>query len=81
MHDMFCGGGGASRGGDDAGLKVVGGLDHNATAMEAWEQNNSGAIPLCMDSFAFLEDENHRIIGRVVFLNISNPCQTFSGAQ
>lgn len=81
MLDMFCGGGGASRGGDDAGLKVVGGLDHNATAMEAWEQNNSGAIPLCMDSFAFLEDENHRIIGRVVFLNISNPCQTFSGAQ
>ncbi|KAF2629779.1 S-adenosyl-L-methionine-dependent methyltransferase [Macroventuria anomochaeta] len=81
FFDMFCGNGGASRGADQAGLTVMGGLDHNETAMEAWEKNNPGGIPLCMDSFEFLKDLNHKIIGRCDILNISNPCQTFSPAH
>lgn len=81
IFDMFCGAGGASRGADQAGLKVVGGLDHNLIAMEAWELNNPGGIPLCMDSFAFLKHENWKAIGRIDILNISNPCQPYSGAQ
>ncbi|KAH6618641.1 S-adenosyl-L-methionine-dependent methyltransferase [Boeremia exigua] len=79
--DMYCGGGGASRGADQAGLKVLGGLDHNEIAMNAWERNNPGAIPLCMDSFAFLKNDMWKIIGRCDFLNISNPCQTYSSAH
>ncbi|KAF3046098.1 hypothetical protein E8E12_011053 [Didymella heteroderae] len=83
MFDMFCGNGGASRGADQAGLEVLGGLDHNELAMKGWELNNSDAIPLCMDSFEFLRNDNWRIIGRgrCDILNISNPCQPYSGAH
>lgn len=79
--DVYCGAGGTSQGARQAGLKVLGRLDHDETAIQAWEKNNPGAIYLEMDSFDFLCKENWRIIGRCDILHISNPCQPFSPSQ
>ena len=79
--DFYCGAGGASQGARQAGLKVLGGLDHDETAIQAWEKNNPGAIYLNMDSFDFLSNKNWEMIGRIDILNISNPCQPFSISQ
>lgn len=79
--DIFCGAGGATEGARQAGLKILGGLDHDETAIQAWAENNPGAIYLNMDSFDFLTNENWKILGRCDILNISNPCQPFSPSQ
>jgi DNA (cytosine-5)-methyltransferase 1 len=79
--DAYCGAGGASQGARQAGLKILGGLDHDETAIQAWANNNPGAIYLNMDSFDFLSNENWKILGRCDILNISNPCQPFSPSQ
>lgn len=80
--DMYCGNGGASRGAQQAGLKVVAGLDHNEIAMEGWQKNNPGAIPLCMDSFNYIKYGVAKMFGgRCDIINISNPCQCFSCAK
>ncbi|KAF1943159.1 S-adenosyl-L-methionine-dependent methyltransferase [Clathrospora elynae] len=81
FFDMFCGAGGASRGADNAGLQVLGGLDFDQDAMIAWENNNTGGLPFCTDAFVFLENGSHKIVGRVDILSISNPCQPFSPAH
>lgn len=83
FFDMYCGGGGASRGAHQAGLKILGGLDHDETAMHAWSENYPDAIPLRMESFDFVnkDAEFWKIIGRCDFVNISNPCPTFSPMQ
>jgi DNA (cytosine-5)-methyltransferase 1 len=78
---MFCGAGGSTQGARQAGLKVLGGLDHDEPAIQAWAENNSGSIDLNMDSFDFLCNEIWKIIGRCDVLNISHPCRPFSPAQ
>lgn len=79
--DVYCGAGGATQGARQAGLKILGGLDHDENAIQAWAENNPGAIYLNMDSFDFLSNENWKILGRCDILNISNPCQPFSPSQ
>ena len=81
FFDMFCGAGGSTQGARQAGLKVLGGLDHDEPAIQAWAENNSGSIDLNMDSFDFLCNEIWKIIGRCDVLNISHPCRPFSPAQ
>ena len=81
FFDFYCGAGGASQGARQARLKVLGGLDHDETAIQAWEKNNPGAIDLNMDAFDFLSNKNWEMIRRIDILNISNPCQPFSISQ
>ncbi|KAF3052169.1 hypothetical protein E8E11_005190 [Didymella keratinophila] len=81
FFDAYCGAGGASRGADNAGVKVVGGLDCDELAMQAWESNFPGGIPICMDASEFLKVGTWKVIGRVDILNISFPCQVYSSAH
>jgi DNA (cytosine-5)-methyltransferase 1 len=81
FFDMYCGAGGASRGAVNAGLQVLGGLDFNENAMEAWGKNYPGGLPFCCNAFDFLGKKLWRILGRTDVLNISFPCQPYSSAQ
>ena len=81
VFDMFCGAGGASRGAVDAGLLVIAGLDKSEVAMEAWQLNNTGALPFCIGAFEFFEKQLYKATGRIDILSISCPCQPYCPAQ
>jgi DNA (cytosine-5)-methyltransferase 1 len=81
FFDMYCGAGGATQGACQAGLKILGGLDHDELAIQAWAKNNPRSIDLNMDSFDFLCHKNWKIIGGCDILNCSSPCRFFSPAQ
>lgn len=82
VFDTYCGAGGASQGTCEAGLKVLGGLDHDQIAMGAYELNHPRAMPLCIDSFEFLRyGEILRVFKRGDVLIICFPCQPYSPNQ
>jgi DNA (cytosine-5)-methyltransferase 1 len=79
--DCFCGAGGASRGAQNAGLRVVWGLDKTALACEAWHANFPGAQIFNYDAHDFPpRDLNIREL-RVDMLHLSPPCTFFSPAH
>ena len=78
--DVCCGAGGAARGADNAGLHVIAGLDNDELAMDAFEENFPGAIPLLMDMHDFPAIARD-LLGRPDFIHFSNPCRPFSPAQ
>lgn len=81
LFDMCCCSGGASCGAANAGLRVIAGLDHDKQAMQAWELNNPGGLPFCMDVFEFLRQKLFKICGRIHVLNICLSCDRYSTSQ
>ena len=80
--DVFCGGGGVSRGAQQAGLALKFGVDLDATAMQTYRRNFTpiGAIGLCMCVAQFLELAAHGSF-QVDMLHLSPPCQPYSAAH
>lgn len=79
--DLFSGAGGASRGADNAGLTVLGGLDHNQPAMNAWKRNNPEGRCFPMEMSNFFESGQYKLVGRPDIASVSPCCQPYSGAQ
>lgn len=84
--DFFCGVGGLTRGLLDAGIDVVLGIDSDATAKEAYE-NNNGVRFLCRDIAKMTGKDLRREIGiasgqtrrnSVLLFSGCAPCQPFS---
>jgi DNA (cytosine-5)-methyltransferase 1 len=78
--DICCGAGGASQGAKDAGLQLLGGLDKDDLAIEAWEENFPEGLPLHMDMHDVIS-LSRDIIRRVDILWFSISCQAFSPSQ
>lgn len=54
--DFFCGGGGMSFGMQEAGIKVLAGIDYEQNCKETYEVNNQGAKFILADVFELKED-------------------------
>ncbi|TAQ84103.1 hypothetical protein B7494_g7568 [Chlorociboria aeruginascens] len=76
--DMFCCGGGMTRGAEMAGLDVALGLDLNSKACDTWRLNFPEAqlFEMEVDKFLALSNENRRFL--VDILHLSPPCQPHS---
>ncbi|KAF2277615.1 S-adenosyl-L-methionine-dependent methyltransferase [Westerdykella ornata] len=78
--DCFCGAGGASKGASNAGLKVLWGADNDKTVLEAYELNFPDASAIEIDIHelpTYMTRKNFY----VDILNLSCPCQFWSGAH
>lgn len=79
--DLFCGCGGLSKGFEEAGYKVLVGVDVEQSALNTFEKNHNGAIGINLD---LSEPESFDIIkkainGKKVDVIIGGPpCQGFS---
>ena len=80
--DFFCGCGGLSKGFEQAGYRVLAGIDFEQSALNTFELNHNGAKGLCLDLFN--QDESFAKIdecikGENVDVIIGGPpCQGFS---
>ncbi len=82
--DLFCGCGGFSEGLEQAGLKCLAGVDHNAHAIETFKQNHStDTIALVRDMTSFQPEELQSLVGthQVDLIVGGPPCQGFSTAR
>jgi DNA (cytosine-5)-methyltransferase 1 len=79
--DVFCGAGGSSQGAVQAGLHVKWGLDFDADALEAYQNNHLGALPFRCNAHNFPPRGNTIEDLRVDILHLSPPCCYFSPAQ
>ena len=78
--DLFCGAGGLTRGLLDAGIRVVRGVDTDATAKETYERNNQGAEFVQADVREISPDQIMHGVDRSDGLLLAGcaPCQPFS---
>ena len=74
MGDGFCGFGGTSDGAQQAGFKIVWGLEKDPVAMAAYKRNFPSAMHLEMDAWDFKDFATRRRHG-VDCLHFSCPCQ------
>lgn len=77
--DAFCGAGGASRGMQQAGAKIIFGIDHWNKCAETYRRNFPEAATYETDIFDFYTNEENS--HRVDFLHLSPPCQVYSPAH
>jgi DNA (cytosine-5)-methyltransferase 1 len=85
--DAFCGAGGATRGAEMAGLRVVWGFDFWQPACASWQANFRHARNYCLHSQSFVniasraERDGFENPIKVDVLHLSPPCQTWSPAH
>lgn len=80
--DLFCGAGGMSQGFEDAGFKVIGGIDFDKHALETHEFNFPDAINICGDIRQITNENITEMFDHNVDVIIGGPpCQGFSAAN
>ncbi|KAF2195686.1 S-adenosyl-L-methionine-dependent methyltransferase, partial [Zopfia rhizophila CBS 207.26] len=72
--DMFCGAGGATRGAEMAGFKVLYGLDKDPKASKAWKMNFPSATLYRMNAHSFPPPEVPTSSLKVDGMHFSSPC-------
>jgi len=77
MADMFSGAGGASRGAERAGFKVLVAVDHDQNAVESYRQNFTNVYHEDITTFLQRDLSDYK----VDILHLSPPCQVFSPAH
>lgn len=77
--DAFCGAGGASRGMQQAGVKLIFAIDHWDKCAETYRRNFPEAHMYQSDIFDFYTAAGNSY--RVDFLHLSPPCQVYSPAH
>ena len=75
--DLFCGAGGFSYGFQEAGYKVILGLDNDKTVKETFEHNHPDAEFMLVDMYDLHPD----FVGKVDIIIGSPPCKQFSVAN
>jgi DNA (cytosine-5)-methyltransferase 1 len=79
--DFFCGAGGTTKGVSNAGIKVVKGIDIDASAKETYEKNNPGSTYVTRDirkiTAKEVMDGIDRANKKLLFVGCA-PCQPFS---
>lgn len=81
--DFFCGGGGMSYGMQEAGIKVLAGIDYEISCKETYEANIKGSKFIHADVFKLKENELEEAIGitkkddNLILIGCS-PCQYWS---
>ena len=76
LYDSYSGGGGISRGGHDAGLKIEGGFDQDPDSVATFRLNFPYAKCACISVHDFVMSTNENY--KPDILHISPPCQRFS---
>ena len=79
--DLFCGAGGLSYGFENAGCKILLGIDNDAMALETFKANHHGAQAICGDitEIGYEKDIIPRLNGQKIDVVVGGPpCQGFS---
>ena len=78
--DLFCGAGGLSYGFEQAGYKVLLGIDSDSTALKTFELNHKDSLTICGDITQITYDDIKKVIGNKTIDVIVGgpPCQGMS---
>jgi DNA-methyltransferase (dcm) len=78
--DLFCGAGGLSYGFEQAGFRVLLGIDNDATALKTFKANHKGAKAICGDITNITYRDIKKVVGdkKIDVVIGGPPCQGFS---
>lgn len=81
--DLFCGAGGMSLGFQNAGFKIIGGVDFDKAAMETHKRNfgNEESFEYCGDITKISDDQIEKLKDDVDVIIGGPPCQGFSNGN
>lgn len=82
--DLFCGCGGLSKGFQEVGFNIVGGIDINQEAIDTFNENFKNSKGLCCDISKLSKEDiekNFGNIGKIDVIIGGPPCQGFSSAN